>query len=129
MSYDDFMRILNILEDERIENYIVRLYPSTKKYLIYKNVKYTEQWLKKVKENRVLYGAEIQNVWIMDIGRLFLPRKYRMRLLKETNTFNKEDTKKIINTINEYINLGAKFGKKLKYAKHRKEYESLNKWK
>jgi len=123
IAYYHFFDVLNMLEDMRIENYIVKVYPKCKPYLIYINTVIIKRALKKATGKLNLKYERMENLWLPQIGKVYLPKRFRMALLKQTNTFDKDTTKKIIDIVNRYINLAREYGKKLKYKKYRKEYE------
>lgn len=123
IRYNYFFDVLNMLEDMRIENYIVKVYPKCKPYLIYINTVIIKRALKKATGKLNLKYEWMENLWLPQIGKVYLPKRFRMALLKKTNTFDKDTTKKIIDIVNRYINLAREYGKKLKYKKYRKEYE------
>ena len=122
IDLSEFFDILNMLEDMRIENYFVRVYPRSKAYLIYKDVMSIRRILKNVREHLFKYEW-MSNIWIAVIGKVYLPKHFRMKLFQKTNTFDKETTAKIIDIIKRYINHARQYGSKLKYAKYRKQYE------
>jgi hypothetical protein len=101
--YEDVNRKLqNTLEDQRIENLLVELYPNVTSYL-------TSQTLGLiVKDAEICKNSDkIFQTFLLVWGRKFIPLDIRMKLLERCRKFLGNDIDKIKDKIDEYIQISS----------------------
>jgi Mg-chelatase subunit ChlD len=91
----------NVLEDQRIENIFIGMFPSAKNYFV---SMFSDLVLKIDQENRVING----DLYPLTHGRYYLPKKLRYEvrsMFERENANNKQLAKKYASIIDEYTKL------------------------